>query len=342
MDADKLIQRYNSGERNFRDVSLREADLRGVDLSGADLSGANLYGADLRKANLSGADLRKANLYGVDLRKACLYEADLREADLYAAELGGANLGRANLYGADLSGADLHGADLTSTDLTGALLQGAGVAQEQLARAASLKGTTVQGSTALKPWREVAMPVLALILSLAVTSLPPLFVALSASVFLITIDQLFLMQSDALGAISLIYLLGLLLVPGLTSAYHAYRTPRKTTSLSSAITEGALLGGVAGVVLDIVNLIRDRIMLSLPGYSWTEGEIEYFFLIFLGGNALFGAIAGAISGALVAFARGQSTARRTTRVGRWPLVGGLLLWGISVCIWVVIIATSAE
>lgn len=105
---------------------------------------------------------------------------------------------------------------------------------------------------------------------------------------------------------------------------------------------GAVMGGVAGVVYAAVNLIRDRIMLSLPGYGWTEGEIEYFFAISLGGNALFGAIAGAICGALVAFVRGQSTARGTTRVGRWPLIGGLVLIAISVCIWVVIITSTAE
>ena len=340
MDADRLVQRYNSGERNFKDASLREADLRGVDLSGADLRGANLYGVNLREANLSGADLRKANLYGADLRKACLYEADLREASLYGAELGKANLGGANLSGADLSGASLHGADLRGTDLTGALLQGTGIDQEQLAQAASLKGTTVQGSTALEPWKEIAVPILASLLSLVVTGLLPLFVALSASVFLITIDQLFITQSGAPGAISLIYLPGLVVVGAVAGACYAYHGPRKTTSAGGTI--GAVMGGVAGVVYAAVNLIRSRIMLSLPGYGWTEGEIEYFFAISLGGNALFGAIAGALCGALVAFVRGQSTARGTTRVGRWPFIGGQLLIAISVCIWVVIITGTGE
>ena len=158
MDADTLIERYNSGERSFRHISLREADLRGADLSGSDLRGSNLYGADLREANLARVDLRSANLYGADLRKANLCEADLRDASLYGAELGGARLGEANLSGADLTGAELHGADLRSTDLTGAFLQGTGVAQEQLAQAASVEDMTAQGSWALELWREIATP----------------------------------------------------------------------------------------------------------------------------------------------------------------------------------------
>jgi hypothetical protein len=177
-------------------------------------------------------------------------------------------------------------------------------------------------------------------LSWLYSALLALFMALSASVFLITIDQLFIVLSDAPGSISLIYLLGLVLVSGVTGACYAYCAPGKTTS--SAATIRALLGGVAGVVYAVINLIRGRIMLSLPGYGWTSGDLQYFFAISLGGNALFGAIAGAIGGAFVAFARGQSTAHRTTRVGRWPLVGGLLLWGISVCIWVVILATTTK
>lgn len=171
------------------------------------------------------------------------------------------------------------------------------------------------------------------------STLLALFVALSASVFLITIDQLYIVLSDAPGSISLIYLLGLVLVGGATGACYAYCAPGKT--MPSATTIRALLGGVAGVVYAVINLIRGRIMLSLPGYGWTGGDLEYFFAISLGGNALFGAIAGAIGGAFVAFALGKSTAHRTTRAGRWPLVGGVLLCGVSVCIWAVILATVA-
>ena len=54
MNATELIQKYASGERDFR----------GACLCGADLFGANLFGADLRGADLRGADLGGANLCG--------------------------------------------------------------------------------------------------------------------------------------------------------------------------------------------------------------------------------------------------------------------------------------
>lgn len=172
------------------------------------------------------------------------------------------------------------------------------------------------------------------------SALLSLFVALSASVFLFTIDQLSIVRLDYLGVTLLNLLIGPALVGAVTGACYSYCVAGETTS--SAGTIRTALGAAAGVVHAVVNLIRGRIMFSLPGYGWTNGELEYFFAISLGGNALFGAIAGLIGGAFVAFARGQSTARRTTRVGRWPLIGGLLLIAISVCIWVVIIATTTR
>lgn len=42
--ADKLLQEYMAGERNFQQANLQEVNLQGVDLRGINLSQANLRG----------------------------------------------------------------------------------------------------------------------------------------------------------------------------------------------------------------------------------------------------------------------------------------------------------
>ena len=42
MSTKALINRYQAGERDFKEIKLNQADLRGVDLSEADLSVADL------------------------------------------------------------------------------------------------------------------------------------------------------------------------------------------------------------------------------------------------------------------------------------------------------------
>jgi uncharacterized protein YjbI with pentapeptide repeats len=131
----ELKEKYELGQRNFRNIELRRADLRGIDLrhadlSKADLSGANLKDADLSGANLSGAylnlvdltgaNLQKAKLQGAYLIKAYLIKANLRGANLTQAYLMDAYLTKSDFKGANLSGADLHGSKFTGTNFIGA------------------------------------------------------------------------------------------------------------------------------------------------------------------------------------------------------------------------------
>jgi len=111
-----LIEKYNSGERDFHG-----ANLRWTDLSDANLSDANLVGANLRWSYLTDANLRGANLRGVDLIGANLTDA---------------NLSKANLCGADLRGANLAGTNLTSAkyDIKQILLASWGVVSDDLCR----------------------------------------------------------------------------------------------------------------------------------------------------------------------------------------------------------------
>ena len=145
MDADELLNRYATGERNFREVDLGSADLSWDDLSGADLRDAYLSDADLSYAKLSGADLRDAylsyaNLIGANLRYSNLRGAklsgtDLRGADLRDADLRDANLSRAKLSRADLSVTNLRGANLIEVNLSKLKLVQANLSRANLAYA---------------------------------------------------------------------------------------------------------------------------------------------------------------------------------------------------------------
>ena len=55
MKVEKVLERYQAGERNFRRVNLRGQSFKGKNLSGADFSEADIRGANFTKANLKGA-----------------------------------------------------------------------------------------------------------------------------------------------------------------------------------------------------------------------------------------------------------------------------------------------
>lgn len=92
-----VLQQYELGRRDFREIDLSGADLREANLSGANLSGANLRETDLRQAQLLTAQLCEANLWGASLTGASLTGANLSGADLRNTILSGAILNQANL-----------------------------------------------------------------------------------------------------------------------------------------------------------------------------------------------------------------------------------------------------
>ncbi|MDJ1183124.1 pentapeptide repeat-containing protein [Roseofilum casamattae] len=170
MEEDEVLNRYETGDRDFMGILLPEANLSGVNLSEANFSGANLCVANLSGANLQGADMSKAklnvarlsgcnltktnfnrailnvaNLVRANLSGASLIQAGLIRAELIRAQLNNANLNRANLTGADLreatlrqanlSGANLSEVDLRGTSMIAANLEGANLHGTDLARA---------------------------------------------------------------------------------------------------------------------------------------------------------------------------------------------------------------
>jgi uncharacterized protein YjbI with pentapeptide repeats len=136
---------------------LDEATLTDAALQSADLSTASLRGADLSYAALQSADLSApvppgfppgspppitTNLTDADLSHAALTDAALTDAALTDADLTDAVLRDTTLSGALLGGADLSGADLTNATVT----------QEQLDKAASLKGATMPDGQKYEEW----------------------------------------------------------------------------------------------------------------------------------------------------------------------------------------------
>ncbi|BAU64955.1 pentapeptide repeat protein [Stanieria sp. NIES-3757] len=131
----ELKQRYESGQKNFEEISLIGGYLQGVDLryinlknsdlSNSDLSDAILYGANLEGANLNRTKLNGTKLPGAFLANATivcgnLSDADLRDTDLENVSLDAATLKKTILEGADLSGAYLVGVELQKASLSGA------------------------------------------------------------------------------------------------------------------------------------------------------------------------------------------------------------------------------
>ncbi|NEO53748.1 MAG: pentapeptide repeat-containing protein [Okeania sp. SIO3B5] len=55
MRAREILQEYEKGRRDFRNVSLRGLSFKRKDLSGADFSGADIRGTNFQGANLRGA-----------------------------------------------------------------------------------------------------------------------------------------------------------------------------------------------------------------------------------------------------------------------------------------------
>ena len=133
--SQELQHRYQSGERDFRNLQLRRVDLHNMDFAGADFSGADFTEANLRNSNFQGckfigaffndADLSSATLSQANLQKATLIKAYLLKCDLQAPHLESALCTNAFFTRANLQQANLNGTLLTGANLTGAKLQDA-------------------------------------------------------------------------------------------------------------------------------------------------------------------------------------------------------------------------
>jgi uncharacterized protein YjbI with pentapeptide repeats len=93
--ADELVQRYNAGERYFRDVDIPD---------GSDLRKSTLAGATFDHGWLSDIDFRGANLRQVSFLHCNVKCSDFREADLEGAIFTGSLVEATYFEDANLTG----------------------------------------------------------------------------------------------------------------------------------------------------------------------------------------------------------------------------------------------
>ena len=122
--AQKLLELYSTGERNFQAIELIGAELNGAFLCNADFSYGEMMMASLNEVSMEKTKLNRAYLSGADFIDAYLHQAELIHTNLVGANLMGANLSHANLTGCNLGGANLSHADLANANLTEAILIG--------------------------------------------------------------------------------------------------------------------------------------------------------------------------------------------------------------------------
>ncbi|NJM22772.1 MAG: pentapeptide repeat-containing protein [Richelia sp. RM2_1_2] len=151
MTVDELLEKYQKGWTDFRNIQLPEANLCGVKLSGADfshgnLSVVNLSGANLTKANFSYAQLNVARLSGAHLEGANLTETSLNVANLIRANLSHAQLVRASLIQSELIRADFTRANLLEANLSNADLREATL-RHAILRNANLNQACLRGAS---------------------------------------------------------------------------------------------------------------------------------------------------------------------------------------------------
>ena len=138
--ANRILELYSTGERNFQAIELIGAELNGAFLCHADFSFAEMMLASLNEVSMVKTKLNRAYLSGVDLIDAYLHQAELINTNLIGADLTQAILTEANLTGCNLGGANLTNADLSGANLTEAVLIGANLS------GANFQGAAILGS----------------------------------------------------------------------------------------------------------------------------------------------------------------------------------------------------
>ncbi|MER7578211.1 toll/interleukin-1 receptor domain-containing protein [Streptomyces sp. NPDC090032] len=126
---EEVVEAYDHGRRDFRDIKLIDADFSGVNLRGASFIGASLKGANFTHAYLThtqfkAADLEQANFSHAAFNATDLIGASFVRAIMFRTDLTGAALNRADLTGADLRHANLGNARVTDAALKGATCEG--------------------------------------------------------------------------------------------------------------------------------------------------------------------------------------------------------------------------
>lgn len=115
ISPDELVQRYQSGERCFRNIDLADrSDLRNSVFAGATFEHCILSDIDFRDANLRDVAFLSCNVKCTDFRGADLEGSTFRGSAVESAYFENANLG-----GVSFAGAYFHSYELTDKDMPG-------------------------------------------------------------------------------------------------------------------------------------------------------------------------------------------------------------------------------
>ena len=127
MTAEKLIDNYAHGERNFAGIKLEgfPRSFKGVNLSDSNFIGTIWY------ADLIGTNFTNCLFHGADLAESDCTNAIFRNAKFRGATLAQANLTGADFTNARLTSAELDEALMTNTNLTRASLIGASSLEQE-------------------------------------------------------------------------------------------------------------------------------------------------------------------------------------------------------------------
>lgn len=137
MDANRLLEDYRKGRRDFSNIRLENANLSGVNLGRIVLRNSNLSGTDFSHSDLSGADLGCCHLsrclfLGAVLKNADFHNSDLSYASMKNAYFENTRLDSANLMWAHLCESDVAKCSIENADLTWSCLIGSSLGEEQL------------------------------------------------------------------------------------------------------------------------------------------------------------------------------------------------------------------
>lgn len=91
MDAKEILQKYATGQRNFRSQDLRNLVLTHAKLQGVDFTDSNLSGSDLSDTGLTNANLNWANLKGTNFSGAHLQGVKMPDGRIHNDFLESAN-----------------------------------------------------------------------------------------------------------------------------------------------------------------------------------------------------------------------------------------------------------
>lgn len=109
----------NLGERDLRNISLRQAGLKGANLTQSLLNGANMIDADLRETDLHGAIFDNATLERADLRGARI--GSITVSDVISGEIGESSTKKTSFKDTILIDADFSGNRIADTSFQGSL-----------------------------------------------------------------------------------------------------------------------------------------------------------------------------------------------------------------------------